>query len=197
MCVGAWNTGSFCQMLASVRDWHLRADRQACYTTLRTDLASSPASFWLHQAGSAVQNGEIMRCEDGLTGLRGWSRVFAGKNRTPSQLARRLEIMPELWLADVSSELCCHAGKRSVGATAANEHSSRSHMVFQLAITGTNAGTGHNVQGASHCLHDQLASGSLHQFFLVRALTAACACWLLLLFASLLCMLAFPQLQGI
>lgn len=37
---------------------------------------------------------------------------------------------------------------RSVGATAMNEQSSRSHMVFILAIKGSNEGTGQKVKGA-------------------------------------------------
>lgn len=37
---------------------------------------------------------------------------------------------------------------RSVGATAMNEQSSRSHMVFILAIEGSNEGTGQKVKGA-------------------------------------------------
>lgn len=37
--------------------------------------------------------------------------------------------------------------QRAVGATATNEHSSRSHMVFTLAITGTNAASGQEVRG--------------------------------------------------
>jgi kinesin family protein C1 len=36
---------------------------------------------------------------------------------------------------------------RSVGATAMNEQSSRSHMVFQLAIEGANAETGQKARG--------------------------------------------------
>lgn len=38
--------------------------------------------------------------------------------------------------------------RRSVGATAMNEQSSRSHMVFILAIEGSNEGTGQKVKGA-------------------------------------------------
>ena len=37
--------------------------------------------------------------------------------------------------------------QRAVGATATNEHSSRSHMVFSLNITGTNATSGQQVHG--------------------------------------------------
>lgn len=37
--------------------------------------------------------------------------------------------------------------QRAVGATATNEHSSRSHMVFTLTITGTNAASGQQVHG--------------------------------------------------
>lgn len=40
--------------------------------------------------------------------------------------------------------------QRAVGATATNEHSSRSHMVFTLAITGTNAASGQEVHGGLH-----------------------------------------------
>ena len=40
------------------------------------------------------------------------------------------------------------AQKRSTGATAANEHSSRSHMVFMLTIIGSRASTGQSVHGA-------------------------------------------------
>ena len=40
--------------------------------------------------------------------------------------------------------------QRAVGATATNEHSSRSHMVFTLAITGTNAASGQEVHGELH-----------------------------------------------
>lgn len=50
--------------------------------------------------------------------------------------------------------------QRAVGATATNEHSSRSHMVFTLNITGTNAASGQQVHGqllihmyASVCSH--------------------------------------------
>ena len=42
------------------------------------------------------------------------------------------------------------AGKRSTGATAANEHSSRSHMVFMLTITGNHAANGQSIHGAPH-----------------------------------------------
>jgi Kinesin motor domain len=37
---------------------------------------------------------------------------------------------------------------RAVGATALNEHSSRSHMVFMLSISGRNAASGQTVSGA-------------------------------------------------
>ena len=37
--------------------------------------------------------------------------------------------------------------QRAVGATATNEHSSRSHMVFSLNITGSNAASGQQVHG--------------------------------------------------
>ena len=37
--------------------------------------------------------------------------------------------------------------QRAVGATASNEHSSRSHMVFTLTISGTNASSGQQVTG--------------------------------------------------
>ncbi len=37
---------------------------------------------------------------------------------------------------------------RTVGATAANDHSSRSHMVFLLSIHGSNAATGQQLNGA-------------------------------------------------
>lgn len=37
--------------------------------------------------------------------------------------------------------------QRAVGATALNEHSSRSHMVFMLAISGTHAASGQSVSG--------------------------------------------------
>jgi hypothetical protein len=40
---------------------------------------------------------------------------------------------------------------RSVGATAMNEQSSRSHMVFQLAIEGANAETGQKARGECVC----------------------------------------------
>ena len=45
--------------------------------------------------------------------------------------------------------------QRAVGATATNEHSSRSHMVFSLNITGTNTASGQQVHGEppSICLH--------------------------------------------
>ena len=36
---------------------------------------------------------------------------------------------------------------RSVGATAANEQSSRSHMVFTMTITGTNETSGQQISG--------------------------------------------------
>ena len=42
--------------------------------------------------------------------------------------------------------------QRAVGTTATNEHSSRSHMVFTLAITGTNAASGQEVHGGIHGL---------------------------------------------
>ena len=35
-----------------------------------------------------------------------------------------------------------------MGATAANEHSSRSHMVFMLAICGSHAANGQSIHGA-------------------------------------------------
>eukprot|EP00884_Botryococcus_braunii_P015285 jgi/Botrbrau1/243/Bobra.0022s0218.1 len=38
--------------------------------------------------------------------------------------------------------------QRAVGATAANEHSSRSHMVFMMSITGTNPANGQEVNGS-------------------------------------------------
>ena len=44
------------------------------------------------------------------------------------------------------------AQKRSVGATASNEHSSRSHMVFMLTIVGTRPSTGQSVHGAANTL---------------------------------------------
>jgi Kinesin motor domain len=37
---------------------------------------------------------------------------------------------------------------RAVGATALNEHSSRSHMVFMLSISGRNTASGQTVSGA-------------------------------------------------
>ena len=37
--------------------------------------------------------------------------------------------------------------QRAVGATAMNEHSSRSHLVFMLAINATNATTGQTAKG--------------------------------------------------
>ena len=37
---------------------------------------------------------------------------------------------------------------RTVGATAANEHSSRSHMVFTMNICGTNEASGQQINGA-------------------------------------------------
>lgn len=43
--------------------------------------------------------------------------------------------------------------QRAVGATATNEHSSRSHMVFSLNITGTNAASGQQVHGGPLCMH--------------------------------------------
>lgn len=46
--------------------------------------------------------------------------------------------------------------QRAVGATATNEHSSRSHMVFSLNITGSNAASGQQVHGgrpATICMH--------------------------------------------
>lgn len=36
---------------------------------------------------------------------------------------------------------------RAVGATALNEHSSRSHMVFMLSISGRNSASGQTVSG--------------------------------------------------
>jgi hypothetical protein len=41
---------------------------------------------------------------------------------------------------------------RAVGATAANERSSRSHMVFLLSIRGANAATGQRLNGAASIL---------------------------------------------
>lgn len=38
--------------------------------------------------------------------------------------------------------------QRAVGATALNEHSSRSHMVFMLSISGAHAASGQSVAGA-------------------------------------------------
>lgn len=41
--------------------------------------------------------------------------------------------------------------QRAVGATALNEHSSRSHMVFMLSICGSHAASGQSVSGACIC----------------------------------------------
>lgn len=47
-------------------------------------------------------------------------------------------------------ELLAEAAKqRAVGATAANERSSRSHMVFLLSISGTNPATGQHLHGVT------------------------------------------------
>ena len=42
--------------------------------------------------------------------------------------------------------------KRTVGCTALNEQSSRSHMVFTLKIDGTNSGTGRLAVVFSACI---------------------------------------------
>lgn len=49
---------------------------------------------------------------------------------------------------DVSSLLKKAMKERSVGATACNAQSSRSHMVFMLAVEGTNEATGQKLSGA-------------------------------------------------
>ncbi len=49
---------------------------------------------------------------------------------------------------DVSRLLSKAMKERSVGATACNAQSSRSHMVFMLAVDGTNAATGQKLSGA-------------------------------------------------
>lgn len=49
---------------------------------------------------------------------------------------------------DVSHLLKKAMKERSVGATACNAQSSRSHMVFMLAVDGTNAATGQKLSGA-------------------------------------------------
>lgn len=49
---------------------------------------------------------------------------------------------------DVSSLLKRAMKERSVGATACNAQSSRSHMVFMLAVEGTNEATGQRLSGA-------------------------------------------------
>ena len=49
---------------------------------------------------------------------------------------------------DVDRLLSKATKMRSVGATAMNAQSSRSHMVFMLAIDGTNAATGQKLSGA-------------------------------------------------
>ena len=48
----------------------------------------------------------------------------------------------------VAALLARAMAQRSVGATAMNAQSSRSHMVFMLAIEGANAGTGQKAKGA-------------------------------------------------
>ena len=54
--------------------------------------------------------------------------------------------------------------QRAVGATATNEHSSRSHMVFSLNITGSNAASGQQVHGQTPSIsfHCRSAMHSLH-----------------------------------
>lgn len=47
----------------------------------------------------------------------------------------------------VSDLLARAMRQRAVGATASNEHSSRSHMVFTLTISGSNASSGQQVTG--------------------------------------------------
>lgn len=47
----------------------------------------------------------------------------------------------------VSDLLARAMRQRAVGATASNEHSSRSHMVFTLTISGTNASSGQQITG--------------------------------------------------
>jgi len=49
---------------------------------------------------------------------------------------------------DVSSLLKKAMSQRSVGVTACNAHSSRSHMVFMLAVEGSNEATGQRLSGA-------------------------------------------------
>lgn len=48
---------------------------------------------------------------------------------------------------DVDRLLKRAAKLRSVGATAMNEHSSRSHMVFTISVTGSNSQLGQSVSG--------------------------------------------------
>ena len=48
---------------------------------------------------------------------------------------------------DVDRLLKRAAKLRSVGATAMNEHSSRSHLVFTISVTGSNSQLGQSVSG--------------------------------------------------
>lgn len=64
----------------------------------------------------------------------------------PSSL---VAVVAQVQVQERLQALMSRAGqKRSVGATAANEHSSRSHMVFMLTIIGHRASTGQSVHGA-------------------------------------------------
>lgn len=64
----------------------------------------------------------------------------------------------DVWRPGRVADLLARAMRqRAVGATASNEHSSRSHMVFSLNITATNAASGQQVHGQlSHHLLTRL-----------------------------------------
>ncbi|KAL0579485.1 kinesin-like nuclear fusion protein [Marasmius crinis-equi] len=67
--------------------------------------------------------------------------------KTGSTRVTDLTVMPLQSPSQVRSLLAVAQSRRSVAATLMNERSSRSHSVFTLRISGTNASTGENCEG--------------------------------------------------
>ena len=70
--------------------------------------------------------------------------------------------------------------QRAVGATALNEHSSRSHMVFMLSIAGRHPASGQTIAGMLHLHHNRVSHRNrsvFNQRFLQLATwTTTCCC---------------------